>query len=103
VEAPPAYNANTQKIAENAQPTDVNGQWVAGWTITDLSPDELVAKAAATAADVRMQRDLLLAATDWMALSDVTMTPAWAAYRQALRDLPAQAGFPGTTGWPVKP
>ena len=53
--------------------------------------------------DIRNQRDGLLAATDWMALSDVTMSDAWTAYRQALRDIPTQAGFPSSVTWPTKP
>lgn len=49
---------------------------------------------------VRKERDSLLIATDWRANSDVTMTAEMAAYRQALRDVPAQAGFPNTIDWP---
>lgn len=41
-------------------------------------------------AELRRQRDLLLAETDWMANSDVTMSDAWATYRQALRDITTQ-------------
>ena len=55
------------------------------------------------AAEVRRDRDAKLAATDWMANSDVTMSDDWATYRQALRDVPAQAGFPNTITWPTKP
>ena len=39
---------------------------------------------------LRRQRDLLLAETDWMANSDVTMSTAWRNYRQALRDITTQ-------------
>jgi len=53
--------------------------------------------------DVRNQRDSLLAATDWTALSDVTLSEAWTTYRQALRDIPAQSGFPASVTWPTKP
>tara|TARA_R110001632_G_scaffold36801_4_gene92925 strand:- start:257 stop:520 length:264 start_codon:yes stop_codon:yes gene_type:complete len=53
--------------------------------------------------DVRNQRDSLLASTDWMALSDVTMSDAMTTYRQALRDIPAQSGFPSSVTWPTKP
>ena len=53
--------------------------------------------------DVRNQRNALLAETDYMALSDVTMSDAWTAYRQALRDIPAQDGFPSSVTWPTKP
>jgi hypothetical protein len=40
--------------------------------------------------ELRRQRDVLLAETDWMANSDVTMSDAWATYRQALRDITTQ-------------
>jgi hypothetical protein len=52
---------------------------------------------------IRNQRNRLLSGTDWMALSDNTMTPAWASYRQALRDITAQEGFPYSVVWPTKP
>ena len=39
---------------------------------------------------LRSQRDVLLAETDWMANSDVTMSTAWRNYRQALRDITTQ-------------
>ena len=51
----------------------------------------------------RMKRDDLLAETDWWAVSDRTMTQAEIDYRQALRDVPAQAGFPENVTWPTKP
>jgi hypothetical protein len=41
-------------------------------------------------AELRRQRDALLVETDWMANSDVTMSDAWATYRQALRDITTQ-------------
>ena len=53
--------------------------------------------------EIRNQRNRLLSDTDWMALSDNTMTPEWASYRQALRDITGQAGFPYSVIWPVKP
>ena len=53
--------------------------------------------------EIRNQRNRLLSDTDWMALSDNTMTPEWASYRQALRDITAQEGFPYSLTWPTKP
>lgn len=41
-------------------------------------------------AELRRQRNALLVETDYMALSDVTMTDAWKTYRQALRDITSQ-------------
>ena len=57
------------------------------------------------AAAIRAERDALLTATDWTQLPDVPVATreAWAVYRQALRDVPQQAGFPDTVEWPVKP
>ena len=55
------------------------------------------------AAQVRGTRDTILGATDHYALSDVTMSAAIGVYRQALRDVPSQAGFPKTIVWPTKP
>ena len=40
--------------------------------------------------ELRRQRNILLAETDWMANSDVTMSDAWKTYRQALRDITTQ-------------
>tara|TARA_Y100000401_G_C8148653_1_gene138463 strand:- start:183 stop:464 length:282 start_codon:yes stop_codon:yes gene_type:complete len=55
------------------------------------------------AARVREERDRLLAETDYLALSDVTMSDAWKTYRQNLRDIPAQSGFPNSVTYPTKP
>jgi len=51
----------------------------------------------------RYVRDDLLTETDWWAVTDRTMTDAEVTYRQALRDLPAQSGFPTSITWPTKP
>ena len=55
------------------------------------------------AKEIRNERNQLLSETDWMAGSDVTMSTAWRTYRQALRDVPSQEGFPNTVTWPTKP
>ena len=70
--------------------------------------DAMQAESAASADDrkaeeVRSERNQLLSETDWMAGSDVTMSDEWRAYRQALRDVPAQSGFPNDVTWPTKP
>ena len=58
---------------------------------------------AEIAAQVRTERDSKLSATDWTASTDITMTAEMTTYRQALRDVPAQAGFPTTITWPEAP
>ena len=52
---------------------------------------------------LRETRTKLLAESDWMANSDVTMSDAWRTYRQALRDLPANTTDPANPDWPTKP
>jgi hypothetical protein len=53
--------------------------------------------------EIRAERDRLLAETDYLALSDNTMSAAMTTYRQALRDITDQAGFPTSVTWPTKP
>ena len=74
------------------------------WTATPRTADDLAARLAQQAAAVRADRNARLAATDWTQIADSTADkPAWAAYRQALRDVPAQAGFPQSVTWPEQP
>lgn len=53
---------------------------------------------------IRYNRDRLLAASDWTQVADAPVDQAaWATYRQALRDVPQQAGFPDNITWPEVP
>jgi len=58
---------------------------------------------------MRQQRTDLLAASDWVELPSATsrltaeQLASWVAYRQALRDVPEQEGFPNEINWPTKP
>jgi len=60
-------------------------------------------KAADALAMLRRERNAKLAETDYLALSDNTMTAEMETYRQALRDVPQQSGFPTEITWPTKP
>lgn len=55
------------------------------------------------AASIKSKRNALLRATDSYALSDRVVSPEMLAYRQALRDLPDQIGFPTDITWPIRP
>ena len=78
-----------------------DGKWYEKYkveTSTDTATiDNNVAK------DKRNERNILLEATDYYALSDVTMSSDMATYRQALRDLPSASGWPHTHTVPTKP
>lgn len=57
-----------------------------------------------TAEDVRIERNRLLSDSDWTQMPDAPVDQAaWAIYRQALRDIPQQSGFPATVDWPKEP
>jgi hypothetical protein len=59
---------------------------------------------APTAEEIRAQRNALLDASDWTQVFDAPIDrAAWAAYRQALREVPEQEGFPANVVWPNKP
>ena len=65
----------------------------------ELPPDP-----EALAAGARCKRNTLLAASDWTQVADAPVDQAaWAAYRQALRDITAQDGFPESIDWPAVP
>ena len=57
------------------------------------------------ATEVRTERTSKLAATDWSQAVDTPQgtKDKYATYRQALRDVPSQAGFPWTITWPTQP
>jgi len=78
--------------------TDVEGS-----TAEEQQAAYEAAKDAEQAKSVRATRDQLLSATDWRYRRDLTTTPEWDAYCQALRDVPSQAGFPWEVEWPTQP
>ena len=78
---------------ENGQPIKIDIDPNEGLTIEQIAQRE------------RYQRDKLLSSSDWTDLSHSPLlgNQAWLDYRQALRDVPAQAGFPETIEWPTEP
>lgn len=57
------------------------------------------------AGEARRYRNQLLASSDWTQLPDVpqTLKDAWATYRQTLRNITSQSGFPQNIVWPIQP
>lgn len=59
---------------------------------------------SAISAEVRNKRNSLLQQSDWTQVADAPVDQAaWATYRQALRDVTTQEGFPEAVVWPVAP
>lgn len=104
---PPFFDLVTQYIKEG-DPVNDNGTWRQTWTVHSYESEELAQRkaidAANKSANIREERDTKLAQSDWTQVADAPVDKAaWATYRQALRDLTAQAGFPWTVTWPDAP
>jgi len=69
--------------------------------LVDAAAIEVAAEQALSS--LRSKRNQLLAETDHLALSDHVLSAEMTAYRQALRDLPANTVDPANPVWPVKP
>lgn len=84
----------------------IEGGWAYTVRVENKTAEELASDSASKAAQVRSQRDALIAQSDWMVIraqeTGVLMDQAWATYRQALRDITSQESFPNVT-WPVNP
>jgi tail assembly chaperone len=93
---------DAQAAAKAARPSP-NHDWSnATFSWTDRRAAAQITADQAAAA--RFQRDRLLSASDFSQLPDSPGDkPTWAKYRQALRDVPNQAGFPQTIIWPTSP
>lgn len=100
---PPTFNAATQKLVL-LEPSFDGSRWVRTWNIVSLTVDEQIQVNTQKAKAVREQRTQKLKDTDWTQVADAPVDQAaWAAYRQALRDVPSQADFPWGVQWPVEP
>lgn len=89
----PDFDSKTHRTLQDVQLID--DEWTQVWRVVELP-------LAQAEENIRGYRNILLKKTDWMALSDNTMSPAWAAYRQELRDITSQEGFPYNVNWPDK-
>jgi len=98
-------NANSYRLTQSVPPHSI-----VEWNGPDAQPTEAELQAAYDAAvvnvaltDLRSKRNQLLSETDYLALSDSTLTDEMRTYRQALRDLPANTVDPANPVWPTKP
>jgi hypothetical protein len=85
----------------------IDGKWFTKYSVADMDDEAKAAKDEEQAKNVRTQRTEKLRDCDWTQLDDTPMSNTqkadWATYRQALRDVPKQAGFPFDIEWPVQP
>ena len=104
VQATPKPACNWFERVEEVNPVSEDGVWVQRWQVTALGTAERTALVEGQWAAMRAERNARLARSDWTQLADSQADKAaWAAYRQALRDLPQMAGNPFGIVWPEEP
>lgn len=104
----PTHDPITHFVREIAPVLTDKGHWEQRWETVALEAETAAANQAAkvesAAAAARAQRNAKLADSDWTQVADSPVDKAaWATYRQALRDISQQPGFPLTVAWPVAP
>jgi len=100
----PSPTLTHYQVASAGPAVEENGQWYTSFVVTEMDADAKTATDAAQATSVRQQRDDKLSKCDWTQVADAPVDKAaWATYRQALRDLPKEAGFPWDMTWPSEP
>jgi hypothetical protein len=102
---PPYFDSATQRLLEDV-PVLQNNKWIQTWKVMDLPSALVIQNRENKAYAVRSERDSLLAKSDWIVVKSyehgVLVPEAWASYRQALRDITNQPGFPFEVTWPTK-
>jgi hypothetical protein len=121
-EGPQATGGTVYQYSQRAGVEQIEGKWYTKYILgpvftdrpaTDTEPAKTAAeqeaeykamKDAEQAKNVRQQRTEKLKDSDWTQIADSTADKqAWGIYRQALRDITSQAGFPWTIDWPTQP
>lgn len=83
---------------------EIDGQWFTKHSVSDMDDEAKAATDLNQSRSVRVQRNELLTKSDWTQVADAPVdTAAWATYRQELRDLTSQSGFPWEINWPTAP
>ena len=92
-----------QTVAEDGA-EQIDGKWYTKYSVADMDAEAIAAKDTEQAKVIRSQRTDKLKDSDWTQVADAPVNQAaWATYRQALRDITAQPGFPWDTQWPDAP
>lgn len=96
------YRINLTRIAVKQ-----GSNWVEEWISAPATPEEISQRTAYQADAVRSDRNRRLFDSDWTQLADTPLSieakEAWAFYRENLRMVPQQAGFPWNVTWPPEP
>ena len=94
-QGPPPYSQTYRDGIE-----EINGKWYTKYSIRQQDKKQIDYHQAE---NIRNRRDTLIKESDWRAVSDRELEPEWKEYRQALRDITKQEGFPHDVEWPIDP
>lgn len=104
VQSVPRPDVDYTKNVVESKPQLVNGMWTQVWVVSDASEEEVNQRTNEKAASIRIERNAMIANCDWTQLPDSPVNKQeWITYRQALRDITIQSGFPWNVEWPIKP
>lgn len=104
LEGPQAQPTRYQIAFRDGVIQDDQGRWFTKYSVADMDSEAIASKNAEQAKSMREQRSTKLADSDWTQVADSPVDKtAWATYRQALRDVPLQSGFPWDITWPESP
>lgn len=96
--------ADYTQVVTEAKPRKIDGVWQQSWTIANASQDEINSRTTQEELAVKAKRNSLLQQSDWTQLPDAPVDhAAWAQYRNELRQVKSQPGFPWTVTWPDPP
>lgn len=95
---------DTRYYIDNGSPVEIPEK-PSPYADFDYTTKQWVVNTSMVVFNVLEKRKKLLAGTDWTQMPDVTLAnkAAWAAYRQELRDITTQAGYPTEITWPTPP
>jgi len=83
---------------------EIDSKWYTKYSVADMDDEAKTAKDAEQAKSVRTTRDEKLKDSDWTQVADAPVDKTvWATYRQELRDVTKQSGFPWEVTWPTQP
>lgn len=95
IQSQPSYDLRTQRVETSNLPVLIDSVWTITKTAVNKTPEQIAADDVSKSVAMREARNKLLTDSDWTQVLDAPVDrTAWAAYRQALRDLPQQEGFP---------
>ena len=101
----PPELTDTQVLEEDTPVfSNEDQRWTQVWQVRDMTAEEIQQRNDGKASEARIVRNEKLAESDWTQLNDSNVDKSvWATYRQELRDIPSQPGFPLEVVWPTQP